>query len=367
MPTFSLLKETFKEWQDDKVTRLAAALAYYTMLSLAPLLIIVVSIAGFVFGEAAAAGEISAQISATVGESAADLIETAIAQAGQPGSGMFATIIGVITLILGATGVFAQLQDAMNTVWDVQPRPDQGVGGMVKKRITALAMVLGIGFLLLVSLTVSALLRGLNEYLSGVLPGGAIVWQVVNFVVSLAVITLLFAMIFKYLPDVHVSWGDVWVGALVTAILFTIGQFLLGFYFGSSAVGSAYGAAGSLVALLVWVYYSALIMFFGAEFTQVYARHQGARIVPDEGAVALTAQARARQGIPRQAQVVQAQDDQEHLAALLTNPATVEQGRRPRAVKASGGERAATVLGFLAGFVVGARRGSSEQTEQRRS
>lgn len=355
---FTLFKEVFDEWQADKASRLAAALAYYTMLSLAPLLLIVVSIAGFVFGKEAAAGTISQQISDLVGPSGADLIETAIEQADQPGAGIIATVIGIGTLLFGATGVFAQLQDAMNTIWEVQPRPDLGITGTVKKRITALTMVLGIAFLLLVSLIISALLSALNSYMSGLLPGADILWKIVDVSVSLAIITLLFAMIFKFLPDVQIAWNSVWLGAFVTAVLFTIGKTIISRYVGTGSVGTVYGAAGSLAVLLVWVYYSGLILFFGAEFTQVYARRYGTRIAPDADAVPLTPEARARQGIPRKEHVERSLREQEYLAALLTTPDSFEgaqtRGRREEAQ--SSGARRAVLLGFLAGLFTGIKR-----------
>jgi membrane protein len=315
---FRLFKEAFAEWRDDKANRLAAAMAYYTMLSLAPLLVIAVSVAGFVFGDRAAEGEISDQISSLVGPSAADVIQTAIAQAGNTGAGIIATIIGVVALLFGASGVFAQLQDALNTVWEVQPKPGSGLKTTAKKRVTAMTMVLGIGFLLLVSLLVSAAVSALNNFMSDLLPGADFIWTIMNVAISFGVVTLLFAMIYKILPDVQIAWKDVWIGAAMTALLFTVGKELLSLYIGSSSVGSVYGAAGSLAILLVWVYYSGLILFFGAEFTQVYARRYGSRIVPDEDAVPMTERSRSRQGIPRQHQVETAARDQEQLAALLS-------------------------------------------------
>lgn len=365
---FRLLKETYSEWNDDKASRLAAALAYYTMLSLAPLLVIMVSVAGFVFGEQAARGAISDQISGMVGPSAADLIENAIAQAGNTGAGIIATIIGIITLFMGASGVFAQLQDALNTIWEVQPKPGLGVRATIEKRVTSLTMVLGIGFLLLVSLVISTALSALGNYMSGLLPGADLLWQVINFIVSFGVITLLFAMIYKFLPDVEIAWRDVWIGAAVTALLFTIGKFLLSWYIGSSSIGSVYGAAGSLAILLVWIYYSGLILFFGAEFTQVYAREYGSRIVPDEDAVPLTEAARARQGIPRKEHVETAarrHDDHAQLAALLAQTDHLENSHANGASARQPDERhrSSALVGFLTGALVALWYGSKQRKE----
>ncbi|MBD3562646.1 YihY/virulence factor BrkB family protein, partial [Planktothrix sp. FACHB-1355] len=195
--------------------------------------------------------------------------------------------------------VFGELQDALNTIWEVAPKPDLGVKGFIRKRFLSFAMVLVIGFLLLVSLIISAVLAGLNSYLSNLLPGIDFVWLLANFVISFGVTTLLFAMIYRFLPDVKIAWSDVWIGAAITSLLFSIGRFLLGMYLGNGSFGSTYGAAGSIVVILAWVYYAAQILFFGAEFTQVYARKYGSQIVPDKNAIPLTDEARRQQGIPR--------------------------------------------------------------------
>ena len=298
-----LLKETFQEWQEDKTPRLAAALAYYTVFSLAPLLIIAIAVAGAVFGEDAAKGEIVGQIQGLVGREGAKVIEDAIEHANKPESGGgIASLISIVVLLFGASGVFAELQDALNTVWEVQPKKEKGIGGVmgfVRKRFLSFSMVLGIGFLLMVSLIVSAVLSGLSAYMSHLIPGIDFIWGIINFVVSFGVITLLFALIYKYLPDVKITWNDVLIGAIITALLFTIGKTVLGQYLGSGSFGSAYGAAGSLVIILAWVFYSAQILFFGAEFTQVYARRYGSQIVPDDHAEPVSEEARAKQGIPR--------------------------------------------------------------------
>lgn len=282
-----LLKETFQEWQDDNASRLAASLAYYTIISLAPLLILVIAIAGAVFGEEAARGEIVYQIQGLVGTEGAKVIETAIENSNKPDVRNFASLISLVVLIFGASGVFAELQDALNIIWEVKVKPGQGIGIFIRKRILSFSAILGIGFLLLVSLVISAVLSIFNTYFSSLIPGIDFIWQIINFFVAFGIVTLLFAFMFKYLPDAEISWRDVWMGAMITSLLFSIGKQALGAYLGGGSFGSTYGAAGSLVVILVWVYYSAQILFFGAEFTQVYARRYGSKIVPDKHAVAI--------------------------------------------------------------------------------
>ncbi|BAZ30200.1 putative ribonuclease BN [Cylindrospermum sp. NIES-4074] len=284
---WQLLQETFKEWSDDKASRLAAALAYYTIFSIAPLLIIIIAVVGSVFGEEAARGEIVRQIQGLVGRDGAEFIELAIKNASQPQTGRIASIISIFFLLLGATGVFAELQDSLNTIWEVRTKPERGALNVIRQRFLSFAMVLGIGFLLLVSLVVSAALTALITYFNNVLPGIDSIWQIINFLLSFAITTLLFALIFKVLPDAKIAWSDVLIGAVITSLLFSIGKFLLGQYLGNNSFGSAYGAAGSLVVILAWIYYAAQILFFGAEFTQVYARRYGTRIVPTHRAMPL--------------------------------------------------------------------------------
>ena len=295
--SLELLKETFSEWNKDKASRLAAALAYYTVFSLAPLLIIVIAIAGSVFGEEAARGAIVGQIQGLVGRAGAEVIQAAIQNASKPAEGTIASIISVIVLIFGASGVFAELQDALNTVWEVQPKPGRGVFNVIRNRFLSFSMVLGIGFLLLVSLVMSAILAALVNFVGNAVPGVSVLLQLVNFIFSFVVTTLLFGLIYKVLPDVKIAWSDVWIGAAITSLLFSIGRFLLGMYLGNSSFGSTYGAASSLVIILAWVYYAAQILFLGAEFTQVYARRYGSQIVPAENAMPITEEARAEQGI----------------------------------------------------------------------
>jgi membrane protein len=292
-----LFQETFQEWSKDKASRLSAALAYYTIFSIAPLLIIVIAIAGAVFGEEAASGQIFAQIQGLVGEAGAKLIQEAIKNASQPKQGAIASIISVVVLIFGATGLFTELQDALNTIWEVEQKPGRAVKNMVRNRFLSFAMVLGIGFLLLVSLIISGVLAVLVGYFNNLIPGIAFIWQIVNFLVGFAISTVLFGLIFKVLPDVKITWSDVWIGAAITSILFSFGRFLLGQYLGNGSFGSTYGAAGSVVVVIAWVYYAAQILFFGAEFTQVYARRYGSQIVPADNAIPMTDKARANLGM----------------------------------------------------------------------
>ncbi|MBD1846168.1 YihY/virulence factor BrkB family protein [Cyanobacteria bacterium FACHB-63] len=281
-----LVRDTITEWNEDNVPLLAAALAYYTMFSLAPLLIIAIAIVGAVYGEEAAQGEIVRQIQGLVGRQGAEFIQSMIQNASRPGSGGgIATLIGIGVLIFGASGVFGQLQTALNTIWEVKPKPGRAVKSFVQARFLSFAMVLVIGFLLLVSLILSALFSGVSAYFGGLLPEALHVGQVLNFVITFALTTLLFAAIYKFLPDVKVPWKNLWVGSAVTALLFNIGKFLIGLYLGNSSIGSTYGAAGSLVVVLLWVFYSAQILLLGAEFTQVYSKYRGRPIEPSSHAV----------------------------------------------------------------------------------
>ncbi len=283
---WGVLKETFVKWSADKAPRLGAALSYYTVFSLVPLLVLTIAIAGLAFGQEAAQQAMMAQIESLVGPQSAAAIRQMLEIAQKPSSGMFASVVAVGTLLLGASGVFAQLQDALNAVWGVEPKAGRGIWGTIKDRFLSLLAVLGTGFLLLVSLVLSAVLAAAGKLFQGWLPGQEALLHLANFVISFGVITLLFAMMFKLLPDAKVAWRDVWVGAALTSLLFTIGKFLIGFYLGKADVGSAYGAAGSLVILLVWVYYSSQILLYGAEFTAVYANRYGSRIVAGERASA---------------------------------------------------------------------------------
>lgn len=281
-----LVRETIKEWNEDKVPLYAAALAYYTVFSLAPLLLIAIAIAGAVFGEEAARGQLDSQIQGLVGQEGAAAIQTMIQNTQRNESGgIIASVVGIATLLFGASGVFGQLQEALNAIWEVKPQPGRGWKSFLQSRFLSFAMVVVIGFLLLVSLVLSAVLVGIGNFLGDRLPGFAALGQSINFLISFAVITLLFASIYKFLPDVKVPWKNLWVGSAVTALLFNIGKYLIGLYLGNSGVGSTYGAAGSLVVILIWIFYSAQILLIGAEFTQVYSRYRGVPIRPATHAV----------------------------------------------------------------------------------
>jgi membrane protein len=263
---------------------MAGAVAYYTIFSLTPLLIVAIGVAGLVFGEKAAQGAIVGEIQGLVGKDSAKAIQIMIQAAHKPTTGAVASVIAIIVLLVGASGVFAELQDALNTIWEVKPNPKSGVWEFIKGRLLSFGMVLGVGFLLLVSLLLSAALTGVTKFLGGLLPLPAVLLHSLDFVISFAVITALFAMMFKVLPDVSIAWSDVLVGAAMTSLLFTIGKFLIGLYVGKSLSASAYGAAGSLVIVVAWFYYSALILYFGAEFTRVCANRYGSHVVPNPGA-----------------------------------------------------------------------------------
>lgn len=292
-----LIGTTFSDWYEDRAPRLGAALAYYTVFALAPSLVIVIGIAALVVGRETAQGQILGQIRDLVGEQAAQAVEATIKSAQDPNASLTAIALGLVALVFGLWGVFGELQDALNTIWGVAPKPGRGVLGILKDRLGSFALVVGIGFLLLVSLAISAWLTILGTYFGHLLPLPTALLQAINFAISLAVITVLFALMFKLLPDVKVAWRDVWLGASITSLLFTVGKLLIGLYLGKSGVASVFGAAGSLVVILVWVYYSAQILYFGAEFTKVWTRWRGGGFVADEKAVPVTAEARAEQGM----------------------------------------------------------------------
>jgi membrane protein len=276
----SLLKETVLEWDRDNVSRLAAALAYYTIFSLAPLLVIVIAISGRIFGEEAARGQIVEQIQGLIGRPGAEFVQQAVQQAGRHGAGVLPTVLGLVTLFIGATGVYAQLQDGLNHVWGVAPRPRSMIKSLLRTRILSFAMVLATGFLLVVSLVLSAAVEAFGDHLQRFLPRLPLGPEALSTLFSFILITLLFAMIYVILPDAEVPWRHIWFGAAVTSILFTLGKYVIGVYLGNTRVGSVYGAAGTLAILLIWIYYSAQIFYFGAELTQVYTRLRGSPIRP---------------------------------------------------------------------------------------
>ena len=297
---WQLLKQTFTEWSEDKAPQLGASLAFYSALSIAPLLVIALAVAGLFLGESAARGQIVHELQSLVGPDGGKAIEDMLQSANKPTTGIVATILSVVTLLFGASGVFGQLQDSLNTIWEVKPKSGRGIWGYVRDRFLSFAMVMGVAFLLLVSLLISATLASLGLVAEHLPESIQWIAQVINMVVSFLVITALFAMMFKLLPDVKMAWNDVWLGAVVTAALFTAGKFAIGLYLGHSSMASSYGVAGSFVVLLVWTYYSAQILFFGAELTQVHANKYGSRIVPAENAVPLKEKERSNEGRPHE-------------------------------------------------------------------
>jgi membrane protein len=280
---WNVVKTAGSEWVNDKAPRLGAALSYYTIFAIPPLFVIALFIASLVFDPNTVRTEVFAEVGGLVGEQSAESIQSAMARY-DDSRGLVASVIAVVTLLVTSTGLFIELQSALNTIWGVEEKAGQGIKGFLKNRVLSFAMVIGIGFLLLVSLLISAGLSALSKYVGTLVPGLDVLWMITHMAVAFAVITLLFAMVFKALPDVKIAWRDVWVGAAVTALLFTGGKFLLGLYLGRSSVVSAYGAAGSIVLILLWVYYSAQILFFGAEITQVYANQYGAHLQPKANA-----------------------------------------------------------------------------------
>jgi membrane protein len=286
---FDLLKQTAQEWVQDKAPQLGAALAYYTVFSLAPLVLVLISVVGLLFRNdpAGAWNKITEQMSYFLDKSAVQVVQNIAQQASEPGKDVIATVIGVVLALFGASGVFGQLQDALNTVWGVKAKPGSGLWSFFRSRFLSFAMVGGVCFLLLVSLTIESVLKAFSHYVQSVMPGGIVIAMSVYLMFDLAVVVLLFAIIFKYLPDVKIQWRDVWIGAVMTSLFFAIGKWALGLYLGSGKAGAAYGAASSLITLLLWIYYSSQILLFGAEFTQVYANRAGRGVAPDEHAVRL--------------------------------------------------------------------------------
>jgi len=357
---WELAKATWAEFNEDKVPRLGAALAYYTIFSLAPLLIIVIAVAGLVFGQAAAQEALLGQLRGLIGSQGADMILTMIDSTRRPAAGLFATVFGLGTLVLAAIGAFNQLHDALDTIWEVKPNPHLRLVDKIRARLLSFSMVLVVGFLLMVSLAVSAGLSATGAFVSAQLPFAA-QWLVgvLNFAISFAVITLLFALMFKFLPDAKIAWSDVWIGAAITALLFTVGKSLIGLYLGQSTKGAAYGAAGALVILLIWIYYSAQIFLLGAEFTQVYAGRYGKQVVPDKNAVAVTEGDRVQEGLIRDPERHPATAQQKAAITLgaQTQPAAAPRGPAQVSSLPSGELnriRISEMVTFVAGLGAGA-------------
>jgi membrane protein len=283
----SIALESLRGFFDGESFQLAAALSYYTLLSIAPLLLVIIGAAGFLLGEEQVREALVAQVRDLVGEEGASLLQTVLQNVGTRRSNVVSMIVGFALMILGATTVFAQLQTSLNRVWGVKAAPSNAVLGFIRSRLVSLTVVLGLAFMLLVSLLFTAAISGMQAYLGSFLPGAAIVWTFVNHTVSLVLVAMLLAMLFRYVPDVEISWRDTIAGALVTAVLLTLGKHAIGIYLGRAGVGSAYGAAGSAVVFMVWVYYVSVILFFGAEITKVIARRRGRPLIPSAHATAI--------------------------------------------------------------------------------
>lgn len=292
----ALVKQAGRDYLEDKAPRLAAALAYYALFALAPLLLVIIAVAGLVFGTDDVKEAIAGQASGMMGEAGGEFITSMVDNAAQGKAGVVGAIFGTLALIFGAGGVFVQLQDSLNTVWEVKPKPGLPLMRRIRNRLSAYAIVMAVAFLLLISLALSAALASLSRW-NDSLPGHDTIWMVVDLAVSLAVVTGLFALMFKHLPDAKVAWRDVWIGSAATAALFVVGKFALGFYLGRPQATATFGTASALVVVVIWVYYCAQIVLLGAEFTQAYAYREGSGIRPDDDAIAVTPEARAQQGM----------------------------------------------------------------------
>ncbi len=293
-----LFLQSFNEWMEDRALRFSAALAYYSIFAMAPLVVIAIAVAGLVFGEEAARGQVYQQIEWLLGPKGAGEIQTLIQASSDPSQGILAAALGVVTLLIGASGVFGQLKDALNSIWGVRLKKG-GLLASLKEYLLNFSMVLGVGFLLIISLLLSAVLQAMNNFMAAYLSIPGFVAQLTA-VVSFFVLVLLFALIFKVLPDVRINWEDVWIGATVTTLLFTFGKYLVGLYLATSSIGSSFGAAGALILVLVWVYYSTTIFFLGAEFTKVYADRYGSGINPSRNACFVSESKRAAEGLEKQ-------------------------------------------------------------------
>jgi membrane protein len=346
-----VVKQSFSEFSEDKCPRLGAALAYYTIFSIAPLLVIAIGVTGWILGKHQsdpANNPVVNQVQSLIGGEGGEAIKHMVtASMEKPKSGKIATIIGIVTLIFGASGVFGQLQDALNTIWEVAPKPGRGILGFIRDRFLSFTMVAGVCFMLLVSLVVSAGLSAMQHIVGA---GGAIhyMWVALNFVISLVVVSGMFAMMFKVLPDVKMQWKDTLIGAVATAVLFGIGKWAIGMYLGKAGVSSTYGAAGSLVVLLLWVYYSSQIFLIGAEFTHVYSCHLGSQYKPDSNAISLTEAQRIHEGIP-------------HERIISGKPANAEgssprKGRRAKAPEETPSRVLPVTVGIALGYVAAQMR-----------
>jgi membrane protein len=282
---WDMLKATFKGWSEDKASMLAAALAFYTVFSLAPLLVIATAIAGLAFGDEAVRDLIISQVTGLIGPVGAEAIQTMMVNAPWPGKSMATAAIGVITLLVGASGAFVQLKNSLNIIWGVKEKEGEGLFGFIRRYFFSFGMIVSSGFLLLISLIINAILAAFGDYIGRYMIGYETILYIFNFALSFVIITVIFALMFKLVPDATIAWKDVWIGAAATSLLFSLGKFLIGLYLGHSAVGSSYGAASSLVIFMLWIYYSAQVFLLGAEFTRVYSERFGSKIKSEKSAV----------------------------------------------------------------------------------
>ena len=281
-----LLKETFRQWSEREPFNNSIIIAYYTIFSLPGLLVIIINVAGYFYDEKEVTSKITGQIQGMIGGDTASDVQSIIDKASENKGTVISSILGIATLLFGATGVFYQLQQILNKMWEVKPKPKQKVLKLIRDRVFSFGLILAVGFLLLVSLVVSAGLSAVSEWASGYISDSfTIIFRLLDFIVSLGVVTVLFASIYKFLPDAKISWKDVWIGAIMTSVLFVVAKFALGLYFGKSDPGSTYGAAGSIILIMLWVSYAGLILLFGAEFTQVYSNRYGKKVQPTSTAV----------------------------------------------------------------------------------
>jgi len=310
---FKLLKQTFNGFSDDRIMKLGAALAYYTVFSIGPMIIVIIYVAGLLYGRDAIQGNVFHQLQSLIGTNAAEQVQQMIKNAALNGSGPVAATIGIVTLVVGATTVFAEIQDSINMIWGLRPKPKRGWLKMIINRLLSFSIIVSLGFILLVSLVLNGIIEALMDRLQASYPDvTVVVMYIINLIITFSVIASLFAVIFKVLPDALIKWKDVMVGAMVTAVLFMIGKFGITFYISKSNVASTYGAAGSLVVLLVWVYYSAIILYLGAEFTKAYATMYGSHIEPSEYAVWVKNVEVEEKGGSLKEQEQKKQDENEH-------------------------------------------------------
>jgi membrane protein len=363
---WQILKAAASGWMENNALRLSAALAYYSVFSIAPLLVLSIGIAGWFFGADAVRGHLDDQLKGLVGGQAATAIQSMVQSTSQPSKSITATIVGVVTLLIGASGVFGQLKDALNTMWGVKASSGLGWRAFVRERLLSFGMVLVIGFLLLTSFLLTTALTAFNHWMESLIELPTWVWGGAALLLSMVVITVLFATIFKVLPDVTISWRHVWVGAFATALLFEVGKFGLAYYLGRESTASGFGAAGSVVLLLLWVYYASCILLFGAEFTQAYAVAHGAKLAPTELAEPVTAEARAQQGMePHKSSPAIPEPPRESLPAIFPAPVAVPAGPPSRLDELSDLAREHMAAGMLGALGFGLAAGWASRLAER--